>query len=144
MSSSTEFHWIFSRFTVPWNFMDLFPYSQVPWNSMKFHGTSDLPENNSMEFHGILYLKYHIPKYVFLLFNWWLCVIWPNFHINATYCIDFNVMIRILNTPVSPKIAQGQRKWHAVNDCYASREYTLGTQFAKSSFDFMAVVKMYQ
>ena len=41
-------------------------------------------------------------------------VIWLKSHRNATYCIDFNIVIRILNTPVSAKMAQGQRKWRAV------------------------------
>ena len=49
-----------------------------------------------------------------LVFDWWLDVIWLKSHRNATYCIDFNIVIRILNTPVSAKMAQGQRKWRAV------------------------------
>ena len=53
---------------------------------------------------------------MFLVFDWWLDVIWLKSHRNATYCIDFNIVIRILNTPVSAKMAQGQRKWRAV--CY--------------------------
>ena len=51
---------------------------------------------------------------MFLVFDWWLDVIWLKSHRNATYCIDFNIVIRILNTPVSAKMAQGQRKWRAV------------------------------
>ena len=38
-SSSIEFHGILSRSKVPWNSMELFPYTRVPWNSMEFHGT---------------------------------------------------------------------------------------------------------
>ena len=51
---------------------------------------------------------------MFLVFDWWLDVFWLKSHRNATYCIDFNIVIRIFNTPVSAKIAQGQRKWRAV------------------------------
>ena len=51
---------------------------------------------------------------MFLVFDWWLDVIWLKSHRNVTYCIDFNIVIRILNTPVSAKMAQGQRKWRAV------------------------------
>ena len=51
--NSMEFHGILSRFKVPWNFMELFPYSRVPWNSMEFHGTFSFPQKCSMVFHGI-------------------------------------------------------------------------------------------
>ena len=51
---------------------------------------------------------------MFLVFDWWLDLIWLKSHRNATNCIDFNIVIRILNTPVSAKMAQGQRKWHVV------------------------------
>ena len=51
---------------------------------------------------------------MFLVFDWWLDVIWLKSHRNATNCIDFNIVIRILNTPVSANMAQGQRKWHVV------------------------------
>ena len=51
---------------------------------------------------------------MFLVFDWWLDVIWLKSHRNATNCIDFNIVIRILNTQVSAKMAQGQRKWHVV------------------------------
>ena len=37
------------------------------------------------------------------MFDWWLDVIWPKSHRNATYCIDFNFVIRVLNPPVSAK-----------------------------------------
>ena len=50
---------------------------------------------------------------MFLVFDWWLDVIWLKSHRNTTYCIDFNIVICILNTPVSAKMAQGQRKWRA-------------------------------
>ena len=56
---------------------------------------------------------------MFLVFDWWLDVIWLKSHRNATNCIDFNIVIRILNTPVSAKMAQGQRKWHVVRLLYA-------------------------
>ena len=52
-----------------------------------------------------------------LVFDLWLYVIWLKLCYlakNATYCIDFNILIRILNTLVSAKMTQGQRKWHAV------------------------------
>ena len=58
---------------------------------------------------------------MFLVFDWWLDVIWLKSHRNATYCIDFNIVIRILNIPVSAKMAQGQRKWRAVQ--YGFRKY---------------------
>ena len=103
------FHGTFSR--VPWNFLNnIWTTPVVPWNSMeffpdpKFHGIpwnfSILP--SSMEFHGTL------------VFDWWFDVIWLKSHRNVTYCIDFNIVIRIWNTPVSAKMAQGQRKWRAV------------------------------
>ena len=107
LSSSMEFYGI------PWNF------KKVPWNlsnkissSMEFHGTlSILPSN-----------FWFPPKcsIIFLnivdVFDWWLDVIWPKSHRNATYCIDFKIVIRILNTLVSAKMAQGQRKWRAIYD----------------------------
>ena len=34
----------------------------------------------------------------------------PKSHRNATYCVDFNIVIRILNTPVPVKTAQDHRK----------------------------------
>ena len=46
---------------------------------------------------------------MFLVFDWWLDVIWLKSHRNATNCIDFNIVIRILNT-------QCQRKWHKVSE----------------------------
>ena len=55
---------------------------------------------------------------MFLVFDWWLDIIWLKSHRNATYCIDFNIVIRILNTPVSAKMAQGQRKWRAVLEIF--------------------------
>ena len=55
---------------------------------------------------------------MFLVFDWWLDVIWLKSHRNAIYGIDFNIVIRILNTPVSTKMAQGQRKWRAVKYIY--------------------------
>ena len=56
-SSSMEFHGILSRSNVPWNSVELFPYSRVPWNSIEFHGTYDFPHKSYMEFHGI-FLKF--------------------------------------------------------------------------------------
>ena len=60
---------------------------------------------------------------MFLVFDWWLDVIWLKSHRNATNCIDFNIVIRILNTPVSAKMAQGQRKWHVVNGILTPSRY---------------------
>ena len=107
-----EFHGI------PWNSMELliFP-KKVPWNYMEFHGTFFW---SSMGFYGIPWnsLNFIFKKIIFLnivlVFDWWLDVIWLESHKNATYCIDFNIVICILNTPVSTKMAQGQRKWRAV------------------------------
>ena len=57
---SMEFHVILSRSKVPWNSMELFPYSRVPWNSMELLiSPKKVPWNsmelfwNSMEFHRI-------------------------------------------------------------------------------------------
>ena len=117
---------------IPWNFVQI-------QTSMEFHGTFSIlipwnfkfPPKNSMEFHGI-FLKFHgihgvpwnlinfiLKKIIFLnifflVFDWWLDVIWLKSHRNATYCINFNIVIRILNTPMSAKMAQGQRKRRAV------------------------------
>ena len=48
-SSSMEFHGILSRSKVPWNSMELFPYSRVPWNSMELLIFSQKVPWNSME-----------------------------------------------------------------------------------------------
>ena len=98
---------------IPWNFFHTPEFHEIPWNSMEllifpkiFH---DIPWNLiNFIFKKIIFL------YILLVFDWWLDVIWLKSHRNATYCIDFNIVIRILNTPVSAKMAQGQRKWHAV------------------------------
>ena len=112
-SSFTECHGILSRSNIPWNSMELFLYSWVPWNSMEFHCIF----LNSMEFHGtwlIWYFKNSYSKYC----CWNLIAdyisFWVKSHRNAPYCIDFNIVIRILNTSMSAKMAQGQRKWRAV------------------------------
>ena len=58
-----------------------------------------------------------------IVFGIWLkisCVTWPKSPWNATYCIDFTIITRILNTPVSAKMAQGQRKWYAANITYCN------------------------
>ena len=57
-SCSMEFHGILSRSKVPWNSMELFPYSRVPRNSMEFHGTFNFPPKSSMNIHGT-FLKFH-------------------------------------------------------------------------------------
>ena len=79
---------------IPWNFFEV-PW--IPWNLI-----------------SLIFKKNHIDKYCcwYLIGDYMLFV---TSHINAIYCIDFNIVIRILNTPVSAKMAQGQRKWHAVN-----------------------------
>ena len=51
---------------------------------------------------------------IVVVFDWWLYVIWLKSHRNPTYCIDYNVVIRFFNIPVSAKMAQGQRKWRDV------------------------------
>ena len=56
-----EFHGILSRSKVPWNSMELSPYSRVPWNSMKVHGTFNFPQKSSMEFHGIPQNFFEVP-----------------------------------------------------------------------------------
>ena len=74
---SMEFHGILSRSKVPWNSMELFPYSQVPWNSMELLIFPKKVPWNSMELflkfhHGIpwnlinfIFKKNHISKYCF-------------------------------------------------------------------------------
>ena len=60
-SSSMDFHGILSKSEVPWNSMELFPYSRVPWNYMGFYVTFHFPKKvpgNSMEFH-LTFLKFH-------------------------------------------------------------------------------------
>ena len=54
-SSSMEFHGNLSRSEVPWNSMELFPYSWVPWNSMEL---LNFTKKGFMEFHGT-FLKFH-------------------------------------------------------------------------------------
>ena len=50
-----KFHGILSRSKVPWNSMELFPYSRVPWNSMEL---LIFPKRSSMEFHGTWWIWY--------------------------------------------------------------------------------------
>ena len=74
-SSSMEFHGILSRSKVPWNSMELIPYSHTSWNSTENHGTSNFPEKapwNSMELDKFDIQRSHIPKYVF--FGIWLMI----------------------------------------------------------------------
>ena len=85
---------------------------------------------------------------MFLVFDWWLDVIWLKSHWNATNCIDFNIVIRILNTPVSAKMAQGQRKWHVVYCYYYYYYYYLtfngavnDKNFVKMTFPYVHVVR---
>ena len=68
-----KFHGTFSRVpwnflnniwttpVVPWNSMELFPYSRVPWNSMEYHGTFNFPSKSSKEFHGIPWNFFEVP-----------------------------------------------------------------------------------
>ena len=92
-----KFHGTFSRVpwnflnniwttpVVPWNSMELFPYSRVPWNSMEFHGTFNFPSKSSMElfwssmeFHGIPWnlINFISKKIIFLniAFGIWLMI----------------------------------------------------------------------
>ena len=85
---SMEFHGILSRSKVPWNSMELFPYSRVPWNSMEFHGTFNFPPKvpwnsmelfwSSMEFQGIQrnLINFIFQKNIFLniVFGIWLMI----------------------------------------------------------------------
>ena len=133
---SMEFHGI------PWNFVQIQSsmefhgtFSTLP-SSMEFHGTFSFPQKSSMEFHGIPWnffwssMEFHgIPwnlinfifkKIIFLniVFGIWLMIRCYLAKISQKryklHC--FNIVIRILNTPVSAKMAQGQRKWHVVID----------------------------
>ena len=52
-SSSMECHGILSRSKIPWNSMELFPYSLVPWISMEFF---EVPWN-SMELDNLIFKK---------------------------------------------------------------------------------------
>ena len=74
---------------------------------------------------------------MFLVFDWWVDVLWLKSHRNFTYCIDFNIVIRILNTPVSSKMAQGQRKWHAVLCSMSISMLYCFTMFIASFFSFI-------
>ena len=99
-SGSMEFQGILSRSKVPWNSMELLIFQKnVPWHPMEFHGT---------------WWNCYFKKIILLVFDWWLYVIWLKSHRNAAYCVDFDIIISVLNTPVSVKMAQGQRKWQAV------------------------------
>ena len=94
-SSSMEFHRMLSRSKVSWNSKELFPYSRLPWNSIElFTFPKKVPWNSIL---------------VNIVVDVWLVICYL-----ATYCIDFYIVIRILNTPLSAKMAQGQRKWRAV------------------------------
>ena len=79
--------WILSRSKVPWNSMDFF---SILTSSMEFHGTR-----------WIWYLKKWYFLKLLLVFNWWLYVILLKSQNNATYCIGFNIVIVIFNTPVA-------------------------------------------
>ena len=77
---------------------------------MEFHGNFF---KSHMECHGtwlIWYSKITSSQILFLVFDWWLCVIWPKSHRNATYCIHFNIIIHILSSP-TPQF-QGNWIWH--------------------------------
>ena len=140
-SSSMEFHGI------PWNFDHI-------QSSMEFHGTISIlpssmefhviPRNfkfskkSSMEFDGIPWnlINFIFKKIIFLniVFVIWLMinVIWLETHRSATYCIVFNIVIRILNTPVSAKMAQGQQKWRAVQIIYCPFRSSTVSDHAKT------------
>ena len=79
---SMEFHGILSRFKVPWNSMELFPYSRVPWNSMELLIFPKKVPWNSMELflecHGIPWnlINFIFKKIIFLniVFGIWLMI----------------------------------------------------------------------
>ena len=77
-SSSMEFHGILSRSKVPWNSMELFPYSRVPLNSMEFNRTFNFPPKSPLEFHGIPWnlINFRFKKIIFLniVFGIWLMI----------------------------------------------------------------------
>ena len=101
IQSSVEFHGIFSILLTPeFHGTSNLPL-KIPWNSMKFHGTF-------FKFHGIpsilwILNKWYLKKILFLnIVVIWLMIICnlSKNHWNATYCIDFSIVIRILNTRV--------------------------------------------
>ena len=119
-----DFHGILYRSKVPWNSIELFPYSRVPWNSLffpkkKFHG---IPWNSmerfwsSMEFHGTWSIWYLKIIFLNIVVGIWLMIrcylvkishkryIWHWFQYRNSY----------FEHPVSAKMAQGQRKCRAV------------------------------
>ena len=112
---SMEFHGILSRSKVPWNSMELliFP-KKVPWNSMELF----------LKFHGIPWnlINFIFKKIIFLniVFGIWLMIRCYLAKISQKRFILhwFQYRNSYLNTPVSAKMAQCQRKWHAVRGIY--------------------------
>ena len=88
------------------------------WSLDIIHYVSKCHSKSVLKAHWNLFwskrLKNYILKYCFLVFDSWLCLIWPRSPRNATCCFDFNTIIRALITPVSVKMAQVQRKWQTV------------------------------
>ena len=81
-SSSMEFHGMMSRSKVPWNSMELFPYSEfhgIPWNSMEFLIIPKKVPWNSMELDKFDILKRLYFLVLFLVFDWWSYAIWQKF-----------------------------------------------------------------
>ena len=110
---SMEFHGIPWNFCpdpkfhgIPYNFFHTPEFHGIPWNSIELLIFPKKVPWNSMELFWISYLKKSYLLILFLVFDWWLDIIWLKSHRNVSYCIDFNIVIRILNTPVSAKMAQ--------------------------------------
>ena len=104
-SSSMEFHGILSRCKVPWNSMELFPYSRVPSNSMEFHGTFNFPQKSSVEFHGTFLKFYGIPWNLNFIFK-------KIIFLNIVYGIW--LMIRCYLAKISQKLEQQNLKFHGI------------------------------
>ena len=125
-----------NKTSIPWNYVQMQSsmefrgtFSILP-SSMEFHGTFNFPQKSSMEFHGTFWssMEFHgirwnlinfiVKKIIFLniVFGIGLMIrcylakisqkrsIWHWFQ----YCNSY------FNTPVSAKMAKGQRKWRAV------------------------------
>ena len=89
---------------ISWHF---FPYSLYPLKSTEFHLASNFPEKGWKLINLILKITLLI---IVLVFDWSLSFLWSKSPRNATYCIDFNTITRMLNTPVSAKMPQGRSK----------------------------------
>ena len=103
-----------------WNNLDnIWTTYVVPWNCMDFRGASNFPEKCSMEFLGIPGNFFEVPlnsivfkqfpKYCFGTCLMIICYLAKS-HRNAIYCINCNIIIRILNTPAVSKNSTGPVK----------------------------------